>query len=241
MKKGHGDFVAVIVDLDTGIVLDLLENRTKASLIAYFQDKGPAFCQQITVFASDMWLGYVETAKTVFPNAYIVTDRFHFYAHLQKCIDSLRKQLRNQHKEDKTLHKTKYLWLKNEADLTKKEKQTIKHILSMQIFEPLKIAYELKNEFRQILEDKNITRHQAELKITQWQQKITESNIKLLNDFSALLTRWKEHILNYFIDRITTGIIEGINNKIKLIKRRAYGFHYFPNFRLTVILNFIKD
>lgn len=185
--------------------------------------------------------GYVETAKGVFPNAYIVTDRFHFYAHLQKSIDTIRKQLRKQYKDDKTLHKTKYLWLKNEEDLSEKEKNKIKVVLDLEICKPLKIAYELKKEFRQILENKKITRQQAQQKIEQWEQKVIYTGCKPLLGFIDILKRWKEYILNYFIDRITTGIIEGINNKIKLIKRRAFGFHYFPNFRLTVILNFIKS
>lgn len=63
LRKGKGDYVVVLVDLDSHEVIDLLESRTKECLITYFTNKGKAFCEQIAVFCSDMWTAYVETAK----------------------------------------------------------------------------------------------------------------------------------------------------------------------------------
>ena len=77
LKKGKGDYVVILVDLDTHEVIDLLESRTKEFLINYFTNKGKTFCEQILVFCSDMWTAYLEIAKEIFVNATIVVDRFH--------------------------------------------------------------------------------------------------------------------------------------------------------------------
>ena len=75
LKKGHRDFVAVLVNLQSGEIMDILPDRSKAYLKDYFLDKGEAFCQQIDCFCSDMWEGYLKCAEEVFPNATVVADR----------------------------------------------------------------------------------------------------------------------------------------------------------------------
>ena len=69
LRKGHKSYVCVLVDLEQGCVIDLLPDRTKAYLLAYFEKKGTAFCEQIEVFCCDMWDGFVKTAQTLMPNA----------------------------------------------------------------------------------------------------------------------------------------------------------------------------
>ncbi|MDZ7896613.1 MAG: transposase [Arcicella sp.] len=94
LKKGKGDYVVILVDLDTHQVIDVLPSRLKDFLIEYFTNKGKAFCEQIEVFCSDMWTAYLETAKELFINATIVVDRFHYFSYLQDVIDKTRKKLR---------------------------------------------------------------------------------------------------------------------------------------------------
>lgn len=95
----------------------------------------------------------------------------------------------------------------------------------------LKAIYEAKNEFRAILEQ-DLTREQAEVKLQQWIEKIKDH--RFMESFIKFYTTWKKYILNYFQGRYSTGIIEGINNKIKSIKRRAFGFANFDNFKLRI-------
>lgn len=233
LKKGHTDYVAVIVDLDTGQVLDLLEDRSKQSLICYFKAKGEPFCRQIELFCSDMWEGYLTMAKEVFPNAVLVADRFHFFSRLQKAVDTCRRYLRNKYKQADELKNIKWLLLKNPSSLTMPEKQQLETLFYKPEYALLKAVYQAKNTFRDILES-DLKREQAENQIQAWLTTIEQSTNRFMNDFVKFYTTWKSYILNYFHGRYSTGIIEGINNKIKSLKRRAFGFSNFYNFKLRV-------
>jgi len=129
LKKGHKNFVCVLVNLETGEVLDILEDRSKANLIVYFNKLGPVFREGIEVFSSDMWEGYINAAKELFPNADIVVDRFHFFAHLQKTLDSSRKALRRQFPDEEALKNVKWLFLKNGKDLGLELQTQLKSLL----------------------------------------------------------------------------------------------------------------
>lgn len=237
LKKGRKNYVAVLVDLDTGAVLDLLEDRSKEFIIKYFQQKGPAFCQQIELFCSDLWEGYLNAAHCVFPTATIVTDRFHFFAKLQQAIDTCRKYYRKKYPKDKDLVNLKWLLLKNKSDLTSQERRVVAVVFANPAYELLKRCYEAKNAFRAILEA-DITRQEAQEKITYWLAEFTQTPNQFLNKFIVFYQRWSTYILNYFEGRYHTSIIEGINNKIKSIKRRAFGFANFEFFKIRVIMAF---
>lgn len=233
LKKGHKDYVAVIVDLDTGQVLDLLEDRTKQALVAYFQAKGAAFCAQIELFCSDMWEGYLNMAKEVFVNAVIVADRFHFFARLQKAVDTCRRYLRRKYPKADELKQIKWLLLKNPCWLTAAEKQQLHTLFAKPEYSLLQATYQAKNTFRDILES-DLSRQNAQMQIKAWLNSIEQTVNRFLTDFIKFYTTWQSYILNYFQGRYTTGIMEGINNKIKSIKRRAFGFSNFNNFKLRV-------
>jgi transposase len=233
LKKGHKDYVAVIVDLDTGQVLDLLEDRTKQSLVNYFQAKGAACCAQIQLFCSDLWEGYVNTAKEVFPQAVIVADRFHFFSRLPQALDNCRRYLRRKYPKADELKQIKWLLLKNPSRLTAAQKQQLECLFAQPDYQLLKATYQAKNTFRDILES-DLDRQQAQHRMQAWLLEIEQTANRFLTDFVKFYTTWKNYILNYFLGRYTTGSIEGINNKIKSIKRRAFGFSNFNNFKLRI-------
>ena len=234
-KKGHKDYAAVLVDLEQGYVIDVLPYRDKERLTTYFNDKGKAWCDTVEVFSCDMWGGYVTVANDVFPNVTIVIDRFHFFAHMNKAVDNIRKQLRRKFPDDEQLKGAKWLLLKNPENLSEKEKHTLKQLLTS--FPKLKSAYDLKNELRDIFET-DLSREKAEKQIDLWVEKVEELNNCATNKFLKTLQNWKDHMLNYFIERVSNGIVEGINNKIKMIKRMAYGFRNFEHMRLRIITSF---
>ncbi len=91
IKKGHRDYATVIVDLERVEIIDILEYREQAKLIEYFKSKGAEWCEGIAVFCSDMWSGFINTARAVFPHATVIVDRFHFFSHLNKAVDGQRK------------------------------------------------------------------------------------------------------------------------------------------------------
>ena len=237
LKKGHKDFVAVIVNLENGQVLDLLPNRSKSYLKAYFQRKGAAFCAQIECFCSDMWEGYLNCAKEIFPNAVIIADRFHFFAYIQKEVDRCRRYLRKKHPEIEVLKNIKWTLFKPFENLSVEEKHTLNLIFEYPECELLKRTWVARNEFRDILES-DLNKQQAEAKLEQWITQNTAYPNRFVQKFITFYQTWKIYILNYFVYRHTTSLIEGINNKLKVIKRRAYGFLSFENFRLRAIIEF---
>jgi len=236
VKKGHKDFAAVVVDLERVQVIDILEYREKDKLIAYFKGKGDEWLENIEVFCSDMWDGFISTAKAVFPNAAIVVDRFHFFLHLNKAVDNERKHLRRVFKEYEEFKHLKWALLKNQEDMKDEEKKKLE---SAFILAPeLKQIYEHKEELRAIFEE-DLSKKQAEKRINKWLEKAESLNNKYLNSFITTLNNRKNYILNYFSCRFTTGIIEGMNNSIKTIKRMCFGFRNFENFKTRIMLNFI--
>ncbi|MFN0204035.1 MAG: transposase, partial [Bacteroidia bacterium] len=99
-KKGKKSYAVVIVDLDRACVWDVLEQRDKECIKLYFMGKGEVFCKGIEVVSCDMWEGFSNTAKEVFPNVEVVIDRFHFFSHCNKALDTIRKELRKQERNN---------------------------------------------------------------------------------------------------------------------------------------------
>ncbi len=121
-KKGKKDYVCVLTDLERGIQLDVLPDRKKATLVAHFQSLGKEFCKQIEVVSCDIWKTYINVAKECFPNAEIVIDRFHIVMSLNDILDTQRKELRKEFKDEECFKRIKWKLFKrpekcNEADI----------------------------------------------------------------------------------------------------------------------------
>jgi transposase len=235
LKKGHKNYATVLIDLDRLCVLEVLPYREQALLMTYFKQKGQVWCEQIEVFCSDMWDGFVGTAKRVFPHAEIVIDRFHFFKHLNQALDNERKALRKTLKGEEKLKHIKWALLKNYQSLNPQEKQSLD--LAFKIAPSLQKVHQAKEELRQIFEQ-DLQKQQAQTLIDQWAIKAFELNNVFLNAFINTLNYWKDYILNYFNTRLTTSIVEGFNNKIKMIKRRGFGFRNFDNFKYRIFAAF---
>lgn len=237
LKKGHNDFACVLVNLETGQVIDVLPERTKDYLIQYFKGLGPAFCARIAVFSSDMWGGFISTGEQMFPHATIVVDRFHFFAHIQKALDQARKALRRQYKDRDELKRIKYLLLKNNDRLTEAERDRLAVLFAQADYVELKQVYQAKETLRSIFE-RRLSRAEAEVVLRHWEQVVAAQANRFLASFLKTFRTWKHYVVNYFQGHFSTGLVEGINNKIKLIKRRAFGYVNFDNFRRRVIIEF---
>jgi transposase len=237
LKKGHNNYVVVILDLISGQILDILKQRDKDFLVQYFQDKGSAFCKQIQVFCSDMWKAYLNCAEQVFPNAIIVADRFHFFGKCQEGMEHARNSFRKQYPEAEELKKLKWALLKDPENLTVKEQEKLKNVFEKKDFQLLRLTWDARNTLRDIF-NCPLDLEQAEILIDQWIQGVEKYKIRYFFKFVAFYKTWKKVILNYFKGRFSTGKLEGTNNKLKLIKRRAFGFLNFDHFRLRAIVEF---
>jgi transposase len=236
IKKGHKDFATVLVDLDKGHVIDVLNFRTKEELIAYFKAKGVEFCSKIKVFSCDLWDGFLATAKAVFPNADIVADRFHVFKLLNDVLDKERKKLRAEFKNDEDYKTIKWLLFKHWENLNDKQKRTL--LRAFRKSNTLRQLYFAKNELRNIFET-DCSKEQARKVVEQWIEQAKNLKHNILNAFIKTLERHVENILNFFTHRVSNGIVEGINNVIKAIKRNGFGFRNFENFKLKIQCQFL--
>lgn len=235
--KGKKDYAVVIVDLDRAVVYDVLENRNKEDLIAYFKAKGTAFCAAITLFSCDMWPGFVNTAIAVFPHADVVVDRFHLFAHLHHVLDIHRRNLRKHSPKSVCFKAIKWLLYRAWSKLSLAERSVL--LAAFRQAPVLRKLYFLKNELRNIFEA-DVSLQEADTLITEWVVEAKSLADESLNTFVVLVESWKKHILIFFTSRATNGLVEGINNGIKTLKRVAYGFRNFEQFRLRIIVNFLQ-
>jgi transposase len=235
IKKGHRNYATVIVDLERVDIIDILEYRDQEKLIEYFKNKGIDWCEGIEVFCSDMWQGFLNTAKAAFPNATLVVDRFHFFGYLNKALDNERKSLRRQFKDRDEFKRLKWALLKNAEDLTDDQKKKLAR--AFLLAPQLELIYRHKEKIRLIF-DQRLTRQQGEVELNQWIEQAKKMKNKHLNNFLYMLNDWKEYVLNYFTHRFTTSVIEGINNSIKTVKRMGYGFRNFVNFKQRILISF---
>jgi transposase len=232
LRKGHKNYACVLVDLQKGCVVELLRERTLSYLTDYFRQKGEAFLSQIEVFSSDMWDGFINVAETLMPNAVIVVDRFHVMGNLHKALDSFRRYLRRIHKDAAVLKDLRWNLLKHPEDLTQEQKTHLEQ--AFEFCPQLEQVYQLKEDFR-LWYDSFSDPQQADTWLEGWIQQAQGLDNIYLNTFVETLKRWRSKILNFFLYRVTNGIVEGINNVLKLIKRRAFGYLNFDHFRLRAL------
>jgi len=174
--------------------------------------------QKVQEVSVDMWGGFPKVIQKVFPNARIVFDRFHVMKGVNEELNKIRRE------SGVDVNKNRFIILRNGVSLTENEKVKLEYVLGQS--ERLRQAYELKEEFRDIYErNNNVERGREEMMA--WLKKAEPI------DASAVTTihNHLDGICNYFLNRTTSGVMEGINNKLKVIKRQAYGFVNFDNFR----------
>ncbi len=237
MRKGHRDFVCVITDIDGKRVIEVLENRLKETLVAYLSTLPASVRKSIRYVSIDMWEGYYQAVVEALPKRVkIVIDRFHVMKNLTGALTKCRREIqRGMSKESRDeLKGLRWILVKNECNLDKEEKVKLKDMYKK--CPELKTCHKLKEDFRSIFEEET-SRTKAKARLHVWKQRARKTELKSLEGFLSTLDNWEEWILNYFSSgRITNGVVEGINNKLKLIKRRAYGYRNNGNFRQRVLV-----
>jgi transposase len=245
--KGKGKYCAVLIDIDSSKLLMIVEGRTKEEIKKVLEGWGSEILEGIEEVSIDLWKGYKSLAIEMMPNAQIVADRFHVMVQINQELDGERKkekrEIQAEIKQAKTpeeklekeailagITDSKYAILKNEQDLTDEQKGKLVQVKS--VSNRLKIMHQLKEEFREIFEEKE-TWTDGLLGLGKWISKAQKYFVKS----QSTIYRWFDEILAYFDNRTTSGVVEGINNKLKLIKRSGYGFTNFENFRNRCLLN----
>ncbi len=247
LVKGKGNYCAVLVDLDTSKLITILSDRKQEVIKETLLEWGVEVLEQIEEVSIDLWVGYKNLVTELMPNAQVVADRFHVMTQINKELDIQRKKEKRNVEEliNKTklasekaeyeqilkgLKNSKYSLLKNEDNLT--EEQVKKLIQVKNVSPTLKVMHDLKEKIRKVFNKTNDW-YTGVFKLGMW---LSRAKNYFPNSNNTII-RWFDEIIAYFDNGTTSGTVEGINNKLKLIKRSAYGFRNFENFRVRCLLN----
>ena len=225
MRKGKGNFVTVVSDIEEGNLIEMIDSHRQQDIVEILMRQPLKVREQVEEVSVDMWGGFPKVIEQVFPNAKLVIDRFHVMKAVNKDLNKLRRGV------GITDRGSKYLLLSNRINLEQDQIERLEIILKRS--ECLRIAYEMKEKFREIYETKmTVTIAQTEFKYWLNYAKI------FFQESASTIVNHLEGICNYFLNRTTSGVMEGINNRIKLIMRQGYGFSNFDNFRERVLACF---
>jgi transposase len=223
------------MDMDSGAIV-FTGNGKGADALDPFWKRLKRARANIKAVAMDMSPAYISAVTENLPKAIIVFDHFHVIKLFNDRLSELRRDLYHEAKDvlqKKILKGTRWLLLKNPENLDsdKKEKDRLKEAL--QLNQPLSCAYYLKEDLRQIRLQK--TKAKAERVLTDWIKRAEASGIKMLMKFAKTFSAYRSGILAYDDYRISSGPLEGINNKIKTMKGMAYGFRDMEFFKLKIM------
>lgn len=243
LKKGYKDYITIITSRISGKnqILAVLKGRDKTTVKAFFNSIPEKLHKTIIAICCDMYDGYVNAASEVFDDKVaIVVDRFHVAKLYRKSLVSLRQQELSRLR--KTLSKEEYESLKTAiAILVKKQekytKQDKKELEKLFEYSPaLKAAYRLARQLTAIYNTKH-RKKTADKKLTRWIESVHISDVRCFDGFIETLKKYQDYVINYFIDRNTSGFVEGLNNKFKVTKRRCYGISNLKNFFQRIFLD----
>ena len=235
LKKYHQQYVLVLSDLEWGRVIDVLPDRLKETLEAWFDDLSEEERQAIEVVSIDMHEPFLlATEAKLRPEVMAVADRFHVMKNLLTCVTKARQEIQQTADEEtkEQLKGARWVIVTNEENLSEQGREKLARVC--QACPELQTLYQLKEAFRCIFETVK-DRDEAAHALERWQERVRATGLKSLDRFLTTLQNWWDQILNYFHDGVTQGFVEGMNNKIKMIKRRCFGFRNFDNFRLRVL------
>ena len=195
-------------------MLEVIDSHKSDDIIKILKQQPLAMRESVEEVCVDMWGGFPKVIREVFPNAKTVIDRFHVQKLVNKSLNKIRLTL-----SLKGL-KNRCLLMNNQTNLTNEEKEELELVLSSS--PSLRIAHELKEELIAIY-NSDITSGGGLRKIKKW---LISARV-MLGSAADTLSSHIDEICNYFNNRTTSGVTEGINTKIKLIIRQSYGFKNF--------------
>jgi transposase len=232
--KGHR-YLTVVLNLRSGAVVFVGDGKGADALQGFWKRLRRARAK-IKAVATDLSAAYIRAVRDHLPRAVHVFDHFHVIKLFNEKLTALRRQLYAQVSSDqerKVLKGTRWLLLKNPENLDdqRDERQRLEEALRLN--QPLATAYYLKEDLRQIWAQPD--QRTARRVLRDWLARARASGIRILIQFAATLEEHQEGILNYYHYRISTGPLEGTNNKIKTMKRQAYGFRDAAFFKLKIL------
>ena len=227
-RKGQV-YLTVVYDLERRVLLWVGDDRTEKAVRPFFTEElGARRCRTLQVVCMDMWAAYAKLVREHAPNAQILFDRFHIVKHLNEAVDAVRRELWRQltAKERTPFKGTRWLLLKNPWNLTDHQKERLSTLVRWN--SPLVRAWYLKEAFQLFWFYKQPARAGAHL--TKWIRSAMRSKLEAFKKFAQMLRGHLDGILSWTKVRVSNGAVEGMNNKIKSISHRSFGFRTAENF-----------
>jgi transposase len=230
-----GRYLTVVLNLLSGAVVFVGDGKGVDALKPFWRRLRRARAKVVAV-ATDMSKAYIRAVRDNLPKAVHVFDHFHVIKLFNDKLTAFRRALYAQlssEDERKILKGTRWLLLKNPDNLDPKKNERERLDEALQLNAPLATAYYLKEDLRQIWMQAN--KRAARRVLRDWLARARVSGIRMLVQFAATLEEYQEGILAYYDYPISTGPLEGTNNKIKTMKRQAYGFRDHEFFKLKIL------
>ena len=239
VRKGH-DYRVVVSDLDQGRPIWMGGNgRTQADVEQFFAQLGGKASDGIELVVIDMWRPFRNAVRDKAPNAAIVFDKFHIMRHLSKALDQVRRDeyRRLQGKDRSWIKGQRYTLLSARENLTLEGRQALKKLLAVN--RRLNTAYLLKESFGQLWSYR--TERGARAFFERWKQSLRWQRLEPYRKFAEMIERHWDGIAAYCRpeNKVSLGMVEGLNNKIRVIQRSAYGYRDEEYLRLKVIASFL--
>ena len=228
-RKGQV-YLTVVYDLRRRVLLWVGEDRTEEAVKKKFftEEMGRRRCHTLQVVCMDMWAPYAKLVRKHAVNAQILFDRFHIVKHLNEAVDGVRRELWRQltSKEKVTVKGTRWLLLKNPWNLNQDQNERLSTLVRWNT--PLVRAWYLKEAFQLFWDYKQPWR--AEQHLRKWINSAMRSKLEPFKKFANMLRSHLNGILPWTEIRLSNGAVEGMNNKIKSISHRSFGFRTAANF-----------
>jgi len=228
VHKGH-DYISVLSDEQTGIVIDVVEGRSDDSVDELCQTALTASQREaVKTVCTDMWKPYIKAAETYFPQALHCHDNFHIVGYLNKAVDKCRRREVRSHEE---LKRTKYLFLKDKMNLTDEQYLKFDSIKNAN-YEVAK-AWRVKENFRDILLRQ--TAIQAMTIYSLWRRDALKVKVKEINEVIEMFDRHEKGIINAITTGANNARAERLNGSIQELKTIGRGYRNTQNFRTAIL------
>jgi transposase len=234
--KGH-KYLTLVYQIDLGVtrLLWVGKERTIESFQGFFTMIGDEIASKIVFVCSDMWKPYLKVIREKCSEALHILDRFHIVANMNKALDEVRAgESRRIAFEGRipVLKKSRWLLLKRGDNLKTEQRFRLRDLLSYNL--KTVRAYLLKEAFQQLWDYNSAT--WAGKFLDEWCRQVMRSRIKPMKKIARSLREHRELILNYFRAQklLSSGVVEGLNNKAKVTMRKSYGFRTFRCLELAL-------
>lgn len=242
IRKGH-TYAIVTADMDRQKPIWMSETpgRAEEDLDQFYNEIGPKRCKHIKLAVMDMWKPFRNSTKRQVPQARIVFDKFHVLKHLGDALDAVRRSeyRRVNVKDRKFIKGQRYTLLSHRANLNADGRRSLRLLLKAN--KRLHKAYLLKESFGQLWDYNNPV--WSRKFFDNWKAQLKWQRLKPFEDFAAMIERHWNGIAAYCQpdNKVSLGFMEGLNNKIRLIQRRAFGIKDMHYLKLKVLTSFIQD